>query len=64
MPVMNFVRVCSLDDLWEGDMAVFDANGHEVLLVHAEGRLDRGVRGRSARIRNSHWSTAYSKAAR
>lgn len=34
---MNFIRVCSLDDLWEGDMAVFDAGGTEILLVHAEG---------------------------
>ena len=34
---MEFVRVCSLDELWEGEMAVFEAGGREVLLVHAEG---------------------------
>ncbi len=35
--VTNFVRVCSLDELWEGEMAVFSANGQEVLVVHAMG---------------------------
>ena len=35
--VTNFVRVCSLDDLWEGEMEVFDAGEREVLLVHSEG---------------------------
>lgn len=37
METLNFVRVCSLDDLWEGDMDVFLANGQEVLVVHADG---------------------------
>jgi toluene monooxygenase system ferredoxin subunit len=35
--VMDFVRVCSLDDLWEGDMAVYEVSGQDILLVHAEG---------------------------
>jgi toluene monooxygenase system ferredoxin subunit len=35
--VARFFRVCSLDDVWEGEMAVFDAGGREVLVVHAEG---------------------------
>jgi toluene monooxygenase system ferredoxin subunit len=34
---MGFIRVCSLNDLWEGEMAVFDAGGREILLVHTEG---------------------------
>ncbi|MET4806179.1 Rieske 2Fe-2S domain-containing protein [Limibacillus sp. MBR-115] len=32
-----FHEVCKLDDLWEGEMEVFDVGGTEVLLVHADG---------------------------
>lgn len=34
---MTFMRVCNLDDLWEGEMESFDIDGHEVLVVCAEG---------------------------
>ena len=34
---MTFVKVCTLDDLWEGDMEVFEVDGTEILLIHAEG---------------------------
>lgn len=31
------MRVCSLDDLWEGDMVSFEVDGKEVLVIHADG---------------------------
>ena len=34
---MAFVRVCSFDDLWEGDMDSFQVDGVEILLVHLDG---------------------------
>ncbi|MGD9764814.1 MAG: Rieske 2Fe-2S domain-containing protein [Candidatus Binatia bacterium] len=34
---MAFQRVCSLDDLWEGEMAAFEVEGRAVLLVHLPG---------------------------
>jgi len=34
---MGFVKVCTLDDLWEGDMEAFDVDGHQILLVHLPG---------------------------
>lgn len=34
---MAFRRVCSLDDLWEGEMATFEVEGRDVLLVHLPG---------------------------
>lgn len=34
---MSFTKVCTVDDLWEGEMEAFSVNGHEVLLVCAEG---------------------------
>lgn len=34
---MSFTKVCSLDDVWEGEMEAFSVNGHDVLLVCAEG---------------------------
>ena len=34
---MGFKKVCTLDDLWEGEMESFDVDGQEILLVCAEG---------------------------
>lgn len=34
---MGFRKVCTLDDLWEGEMESFSVDGHEVLLVCGEG---------------------------
>ena len=34
---MGFQKVCDLDELWEGDMDVFDVGDKEILLVHLEG---------------------------
>src|SRR3990167_3367171 len=42
---MAFVKVCNLDDLWEGEMAAFEVNGHEVLLVSPEGSEIRAFQG-------------------
>lgn len=37
---MAFEKVCSLDDLWEGDMREFSLNGRRVLLVNCgEGQI-------------------------
>ena len=34
---MAFRRVCSLDDVWEGDMEAFEVDGTEVLVIHLPG---------------------------
>jgi toluene monooxygenase system ferredoxin subunit len=34
---MAFEKVCSLDDLWEGEMKEFSIRGRRILIVHAEG---------------------------
>lgn len=34
---MAFVKVCTLDDVWEGDMESFDVGDKEILVVHLEG---------------------------
>ncbi|MBT9519683.1 MAG: Rieske 2Fe-2S domain-containing protein [Dechloromonas sp.] len=34
---MGFTKVCTLDDIWEGEMESFEVNGQEIVLVCAEG---------------------------
>mgnify|MGYP006197854955 CR=1 FL=1 len=34
---MALEKVCSLDELWEGDMKEFSVKGRKVLVVHSEG---------------------------
>jgi toluene monooxygenase system ferredoxin subunit len=34
---MSYQKICSRDDLWEGEMQVFEAGGKEILLVSLEG---------------------------
>jgi len=36
-------KVCSLDDLWSGEMAVFEVAGVKLLLCHTESELIRAV---------------------
>ena len=42
---MSFTKVCTLDDLWEGEMAPFTVDGHEILLVCAEGGEIKAFQG-------------------
>lgn len=37
MPPAGFRKACDLEDVWEGEMAVFHVDGEEVLVVHAPG---------------------------
>lgn len=34
---MVFVRTCSLDDLWEGEMDSFEVGDKEILVAHLDG---------------------------
>lgn len=40
---MAFQRVCSLDDLWEGEMVALEVDGRDVLLVHLPGGDVRAI---------------------
>jgi len=42
---MTFQKVCSLDDLWEGEMEMFEIDGHEILIVHGDGGYVQAVQG-------------------
>lgn len=42
---MAFEKVCTLDDLWEGEMESFQVNGQEVLLLSLEGGDIRAYQG-------------------
>ena len=33
----NYQKVCELDDVWEGELDVFDVGESEVLIVHSPG---------------------------
>lgn len=42
---MTFKKICSLDDLWEGEMEAFDMDGQEILLVWPEGGQIQAFQG-------------------
>lgn len=42
---MSFTKVCTVDDLWEGEMESFTVNGHDILLVCAEGGEFKAFQG-------------------
>lgn len=31
----HYLKVCDLDNVWEGEMDIFEVGSHEVLIVHA-----------------------------
>lgn len=42
---MSFTKVCTVDDLWEGEMDSFTVDGQEVLLVCADGGSIKAFQG-------------------
>lgn len=42
---MSFTKVCTVDDLWEGEMEAFEVNGHDIILVSAEGGEIKAFQG-------------------
>lgn len=42
---MAFARICSLDDVWEGDMAGFEVAGHPIVLVYPIGGKMTAIQG-------------------
>ncbi|KAI5915838.1 MAG: Rieske 2Fe-2S domain-containing protein [Proteobacteria bacterium] len=42
---MSFTKVCTVDDVWEGEMAPYTVNGHEILLVCADGGEIKAFQG-------------------
>ena len=42
---MSFTKVCTLDDVWVGEMAAYTVNGHDILLVCAEGGEIKAFQG-------------------
>jgi toluene monooxygenase system ferredoxin subunit len=40
---MSFQKVCSKDDLWEGEMEIFEVGGREVLVIHLPGGEVRAI---------------------
>ena len=52
----GFTKVCTLDDVWEGEMEAFSVNGHEVLLVCGEGgEIEGKYDGKSLICRAHLW---------
>lgn len=42
---MAFKKVCTLDDIWEGEMSSFEVDGHEVVVAGLEGGEIRAYQG-------------------
>lgn len=42
---MGFTKVCSVEDIWEGEMEPFTVNGHDIMLVCAEGGEIKAFQG-------------------
>lgn len=42
---MKFHKACTLDELWEGDMAEVEVDGHVIVLVRSEGCEPRAFQG-------------------
>ncbi|WP_114811578.1 Rieske 2Fe-2S domain-containing protein [Paraburkholderia kururiensis] len=42
---MKFQKVCTLDDLWEGEMTEAEVDGHVIVLVRPEGGEPRAFQG-------------------
>lgn len=42
---MSFTKVCSVDELWEGEMEPHTVNGHDILVVCSEGGAIRAFQG-------------------
>lgn len=42
---MSFTKVCTVDDVWEGEMEAFTVDGQEILLVCAEGGEIKAFQG-------------------
>ena len=42
---MSFTKVCTLDDIWEGEMEPFTVDGHDIILVCAEGGEIKAYQG-------------------
>ena len=34
---LEYHKVCELDDVWEGEMELFDVGENEVLIIHSPG---------------------------
>ena len=42
---MSFTKVCSVGDIWEGEMEPFTVDGHDILLVGVEGGEIKAFQG-------------------
>jgi toluene monooxygenase system ferredoxin subunit len=42
---MGFTKVCTVDELWEGEMQSFSVDGQDILLVCAEGGAIKAFQG-------------------
>lgn len=42
---MAFKKVCSLEDLWEGEMEMYEIDDHEILIIHGDGGFVQAVQG-------------------